>query len=61
MRWLARFTVGHLFSGHRRPGDFEDWLTRLGASGGYRVDVLNVDLGLGPQWDLRLGPRREAL
>eukprot|EP00969_Alexandrium_andersonii_P219478 9692893-Alexandrium_andersonii.AAC.1 len=53
--------VLHLFSGHRREGDFEDWLTRLGSAAGLLVKVVNGDLGHGPMWDLRVEENVRAI
>ena len=44
----------HLFSGHPRDGDLEDWCTRLAAHEGGFVRFVAVDLGLSKKWDLRI-------
>eukprot|EP00969_Alexandrium_andersonii_P050372 2211069-Alexandrium_andersonii.AAC.1 len=46
------FRFLHLFSGHPRPGDLEDWLSKLGAERGVVVVAANADLGNGKHWDL---------
>ncbi len=46
------FVVAHLFSGERRPGDFEEFLTKAMSREGLGLVVVSVDLGADPCWDL---------
>ena len=46
------YTFIHLFSGHARDGDLEEYLKVGGAKRGWVVRVINVDLGRGEQYDL---------
>lgn len=48
----AVYWVVHLFSGHRREGDFEWYLLRLGGAKGMRVLCENYDVVYGPHDDL---------
>ena len=49
---IAIYRFIHAFSGHRRLGDIEDFLTQLFADAGAVVFVENVDIGFGPLGDL---------
>ena len=51
----------HIFSGHRREGDLEDWLTKLGCEAGVYVMVICADLGYGDHWDLTKKKNLRAL
>jgi len=46
------FRFLHLFSGHRRQGDLEYFLKVGAAKRGWIVEVINVDVGLGKEFDL---------
>ena len=39
------FRFVHLFSGHLREADLEDWLSAYFADAGYMIEVVNVDVG----------------
>ena len=46
------FVVLHVFGGARRPGDFEEHLSRLAKAAALTVLICTVDLALSPLWDL---------
>ena len=46
------FRVAHLFSGHRREGDLECWLSRLAASSDMQIEVWSLDVAVDPTLDL---------
>ncbi len=43
----------HVFFGHRREGDLEDWPTKPGAQAGVLALCTLVDRGYGDKFDLR--------
>jgi hypothetical protein len=53
--------VAHLFSGMRRTGDFEDYLTQLGREHGAVVIVASIDLAISDDYDLKVEEKREAI
>ena len=51
----------HMYSGHRRENDLEDWLSKLGCEAGVYVMVICADLGYGNHWDLTKKGNLQAL